>query len=64
MLIKLTDALSNNSISLNAKYVVAVFQATEGEAKDKTVVSFTNGSIVVSEPLHVVVSLIEGELSK
>lgn len=46
-----TEAISNTSIAINPKHVVAVFTATEGDQKGKTVVSITNGNVVVTESL-------------
>lgn len=44
-----TEAISNTSIAINPKHVVAVFSATEGEQKGKTVISIVNGNIAVQE---------------
>jgi hypothetical protein len=44
-----TEAISKSSIAINPKHVVAVFTATEGEQKGKTVVSIVNGNIAIDE---------------
>lgn len=62
MLLHFTDAVSGNHIAVNPTAVVAVFTATEGEMKGKTVIGVTNGSIVVSESEVEVLGLINGEL--
>lgn len=48
----LTDALTKNKIAINPKYVVAVFVTTEDTTQapiGKTVISLTNGTIIVDE---------------
>ena len=49
MLLTFTDAVSQNTIAINPKFVVGVFVAAEGELKGKTVISLINGSVVVNE---------------
>jgi hypothetical protein len=44
-----TESISKSSIAINPKHVVAVFTATEGEQKGKTVISIVNGNIAVEE---------------
>ena len=44
-----TEAISKSSIAINPKHVVAVFTATEGEQKGKTILSIVNGNIAVEE---------------
>jgi hypothetical protein len=44
-----TESISKSSIAINPKHVVAVFAATEGEQKGKTVISIVNGNIAVEE---------------
>lgn len=44
-----TEAISGESIAVNPKQVVAVFTATEGDQKGKTVISIINGNIAVQE---------------
>ena len=44
-----TESISKSSIAINPKHVVAVFTATEGEQKGKTVISIINGNISVDE---------------
>ena len=44
-----TEVISGSSIAINPKHVVAVFTATEGEQKGKTVISIINGNIAVAE---------------
>lgn len=60
-MIWLTDIKTNQRISINSKYVVAVFLATEGEFQGKTFVGLTNGNIVVIEEVDYVVQLIESD---
>lgn len=62
MLIKFTDAISKESISINPTYVVAVFVATQGEQAGKTVIGLTNGNILVDDAYLDVVGLLQGEL--
>ena len=45
----LPDVFSKSSIAINPQHVVAVFTATEGEQKGKTVISIVNGNIAVDE---------------
>jgi hypothetical protein len=44
-----TESISKSSIAINPKHIVAVFTATEGEQKGKTVVSIVNGNIAIEE---------------
>lgn len=48
-MLNFTESISKSSISINPKHVVAVFTATEGEQKGKTVISIVNGNIAVEE---------------
>ena len=59
-MIWLTDAMTERKIAINPTYVVAVFTATEGDAKDMTIVSLTNGTIPVKETELEVVTAIAG----
>ena len=49
MLLKVTEVVHNNPVTVNPDFVVAVFTATEGEMVGKTVISLVNGSLVRSE---------------
>ena len=62
MLLTFTDAISNNSISINPNYIVAVFVAPEGEQAGKTVIGLSNGNILVSDDYLAVVGQIQAEL--
>lgn len=44
-----TESISGSSIAINPKQVVAVFTATEGDQKGKTIIGVTNGNIAVAE---------------
>ena len=44
-----TESISKSSIAINPKHIVAVFTATDGEQKGKTVISIVNGNISVDE---------------
>jgi hypothetical protein len=51
-MIWLTDAVTKNQIAINPKYVVAVFRAPEDApegAGGKTVISLTNGTVIVDD---------------
>ena len=64
MLIYFTDITTGNSVALNPEHVVAVFEATEGEHKDKTVISIvTGGTLITDESQLDVVGKINGELN-
>ena len=62
MLVYFTDTSTKNSIAINPSYVVAIFTATEGEHQGNTVISLTNGSLIVEESLLDVVGRLQGEL--
>lgn len=51
MIIKFTESKSNAVIGINSKYVVAVFEATEGDYKGKTVLNLVNGAVAIEEDL-------------
>lgn len=60
-LVWLTDGMTNRKVAINPQYVVAVFTATEGDAKDLTIISLVNGTIPVKEDeLEVVSALVGG----
>lgn len=59
-LIWLTDGSTGNKVALNPKYVIAVFTATEGEAKGLTIISLVNGTVSVKETEIEVVTTING----
>ena len=60
MMLLFTDAMSNSSIAVNPKQVIAVFTAGEGEHAGKTVISVTNGNLLVSESQVEVVGQLQG----
>lgn len=62
MLLQFTDAVTNNSISINPSKVVAVFTVAEGEHEGKTVIGVTNGNLLVSESYIDVVGQLQGQL--
>jgi len=62
MLVYFTDAVTEQQIAVNPTYVTAVFVATEGEMKGKTVIGLINGSVVVKESQIDVVGVIQGQL--
>jgi len=62
MLIYFTDTSTKNLIAINPTYVVAVFTVNEGEHEDKTVISLTNGSLIVEESQIDVVGRLQGQL--
>ena len=47
---------------INPTYVVAVFSASEGDMKGKTVIGLTNGNVVVDESQIDVVGVLQGQL--
>lgn len=51
MILKFTESKSNQVIGINAKYVVAVFEASEGDFKGKTVLNLVNGAVAIEEDL-------------
>jgi hypothetical protein len=51
MFVKFTEAKSNQVIGINTDHVVAVFEATEGDFKDKTVLNLINGMVAVEDSL-------------
>lgn len=59
-LIWLTDGMTSRKVAINPTYVVAVFTATEGDAKDLTIISLTNGTIPVKETELEVVTAVNG----
>jgi hypothetical protein len=63
MLLSFTDAITNDSISINPKSVSVVLVAPKGtEVEGKTVIAIPTGSIVVAEDYLDVVGRINGEL--
>ena len=48
-LVWFTDGVTGKQVAINPTYVVAVFTATEGEAKGLTIISLVNGTIPVRE---------------
>jgi len=65
MLFYVTDGVSKQRIALNAEYVQVVFVAQEGDMKDKTIISMSNGGTIVCEESQVeVVGIIEGQLAQ
>jgi hypothetical protein len=55
-MITVTDAVTKNSVFLNASHVVAVFEIPEGEHQGKTGITLVNGSIVCEEELLIIVN--------
>ena len=55
-----TESMTKNAIAINPNKIIAVFTATEGEYKDKTVISVPNGSIIVDESTVDVLGAIKG----
>jgi hypothetical protein len=51
MFLKFTESKSNQVIGINSEHIVAVFEATEGDFKGKTVLNLLNGSVAVEESL-------------
>ena len=62
MLLKVTEVVHNNPVTVNPDFVVAVFTATEGEMIGKTVISLVNGSLVVAEDYLEVTGQLAGAL--
>ena len=62
MLLKVTEVVHNNPVTVNPDFVVAVFTATEGEMVGKTVISLVNGSLVVAEDYLEVTGQLAGAL--
>lgn len=62
MLQYFTDAVTNEQIAINPTYVVAVFVAQEGDMKGKTVISMSNGTLVVTQDQNSVVGVLQGAL--
>lgn len=72
MLITFTDVVSKNPVSINPKYIVAIFEAPAGtpapensdiDMSGKTVIGLTTGSMVVEQKYLEVVGLVQGELN-
>jgi uncharacterized protein YlzI (FlbEa/FlbD family) len=55
-----TDAITENAIAVNPEHIIAVFTSPSGEFEGKTVVSVTNGSIIVKESTTEVLGAIKG----
>ena len=55
-----TDTISKNAIAINPEYVVALFTSLDGEYKGKTVISVTNGAIIVDEEYTEVLGQLQG----
>ena len=51
MILKFTECKSNQVIGINADHIVAVFEASEGEFKNKTVLNLVNGAVAIEEDL-------------
>jgi hypothetical protein len=60
MLLGFTEVITNNTISVNPEYVVAVFTVVDGEHQGKTAISVINGNIIVQESYLDVVGNIRG----
>lgn len=57
MIIKFTESKSNQVIGINSDHIVAVFEASEGEFKGKTVLNLVNGAVAIEENLAAALSL-------
>jgi predicted metal-dependent peptidase len=62
MLVYFTDAVNQQKVAINPKYVVVVFVLPDGEMQGKTVVGLTNGNIVVEESQIDVVGVLQGQI--
>ena len=62
MLVYFTDAVTKEKIAINPTYVTAVFVVKEGEHEGKTVISLTNGTLVVEESQIDVFGILQGQL--
>lgn len=62
MLIYFTDAVTQQQVAVNTKYVIAVFTASEGELAGKTVIGIVGGNIVVTESQIDVVGTLQAQL--
>ena len=51
MILKFTESKSNQVIGINSEHIVAIFEATEGDFKGKTVLNLLNGSVAIDESL-------------
>lgn len=51
MIFKFTESKSNQVIGINSEFIVAVFEATEGDFKGKTVLNLVNGAVAIEESL-------------
>ena len=51
MILKFTESKSNQVIGINTKHIVAVFEASEGDFKGKTVLNLINGAVAIEESL-------------
>lgn len=51
MILKFTESKSNQVIGINAEHIVAVFEASEGDFKGKTVLNLVNGAVAIEESL-------------
>ena len=51
MIIKFTESKTNQVIGINTQHIVAVFEASEGDFKGKTVLNLPNGMVAVEESL-------------
>lgn len=63
MLIYFNDALNDNSVAINPKFVTVVFVAPDGDFQGKTVISTSTGNILTNESLLDVVGKINGALA-
>jgi hypothetical protein len=62
MLIYFTDAITEQQVAVNPKYVTVVFTAHEGEMSGKTIITLVNGNIVVTQSLIDVVGALQAQL--
>jgi hypothetical protein len=62
MLIYFTDAVTQEQIAINPTYVTAVFVSQDVGHKGKTVISLTNGTLIVEQSQNDVVGALQAQL--
>lgn len=50
MMLYFTDAQTQQSVAVNAEYIVVVFTAKNEDGSEKVVINTTTGNLVVTEP--------------
>ena len=64
MLVYFTDAITNNQVAINPKFVTAVFIVSDGGEHDgKTALNTLTGTLVVTQSQIEVVGTLNGELN-